>query len=381
MNPVFPQEIINVTVENHFAKFNKKSNLIYLILLIGFIGVIISIFFIKTEITIQSRGLIRPVIEPIQITSPVIAEVEKSVLLENKFITTGDTLIWLNNKKIEEKIGHLQSLVKENKQYIEDLSFMLDYHYFLIKTNFLKTTHSEYRQKLSEFDLNINLLQKSYQRTQILFEKEVIPLTELEEKRYQLDNEVEKKKIFIKTTRNDWQKMQLQYQIENKKYKSEIDGLERDLENFVILAPQTGYIVHYSGIKSGSYVTIGQTIATISPECGLIAENLVSPKDIGFLKKGMPVIYQIDAYNYNQWGIASGEITDVSNEIYFIDNLPFFKVKSSLKESYLTLKNGYKGQLKNGLTLTARYKVTKRTIAQLLFDKTDDWLNPKQISQ
>jgi len=381
MNRVFPQEIINLSVENHFAKYSKKSNAIYLIILIGIIGGVISAFLLKTDITVQSRGLLRPISESIQITSPIVAEVERCILLENKFVKTGDTLVWLRNQKVQEKIVHLQNLVNENKQYMNDLSFMLDYQYSLIKTNFLKTTHSKYRQKLSEFDLSISLLQKSYKRTQILYDKKVVPLTELEEKKFQLDKIIEEKRIFVKTTRNDWQTMLVQYNLENKKYKNQIEGLEYDLMNFIILAPRTGYIIDYIGIKRGSFVTTGQTIATISPEGGIVAENLVSPKDIGYLHKGMPVIFQIDAYNYNQWGFASGKIIDVSNEIYFIDNQPFFKVKSSLNETHLTLTNGYKGQLKKGLTITARYKITKRSLAQLFFDKTDDWLNPKQFSQ
>ena len=152
MNHVFPQEIINVSVENHFAKYSKKSNAIYLIILLGFIGGVISTFLLKIDITVQSRGLLRPLSEPIQISSPIIAEVEKCVLSENKFVKTGDTLVWLNSQKVQEKIAHLQSLVDENNQYIEDISLMLDYHYSMIKTSFLKTTHSKYRQKLSEFN-------------------------------------------------------------------------------------------------------------------------------------------------------------------------------------------------------------------------------------
>lgn len=112
-----------------------------------------------------------------------------------------------------------------------------------------------------------------------------------------------------------------------------------------------------------------------------MAEHLVAPQDIGYLQKEMPVLFQVDAYNYNQWGLATGNIIDISNEIHVINGAPFFKVRCSLNEEELSLKNGYSGKLKKGLTTTARFKVTKRTLAQLLFDKADDWLNPKLIKE
>jgi len=171
------------------------------------------------------------------------------------------------------------------------------------------------------------------------------------------------------------------YRLENKEYKNEILNLQNEKRNYMIIAPISGHIVNFSGIQSGGFVTTGESLASISPDEKIIAENLVPPKDIGYLKNGMPVVFQIDAYNYNQWGLASGEITEISDEVYLVNNQPFFRVRSSLNQSYLTLKNGYEGKLKKGLTTTARFRITKRTLAQMLFDKTDDWLNPKIISE
>ncbi len=381
MKQIFPSEIINLSVENHFSKFSKKSHLIYATIILALSGCVVSLFLIKTEITVQSMGLIRSSSEPIQINSPVVAEVIQSNLEENKFVNKGDTLILLNCEKFKEKILHLENLMEENKAYLTDLTKMLGFKYSSLKTDLLKTTHSQYSQKLSEFDINIELLQKSYDRAFSLFDKKVIPLTEIEDKKFQLDKMLEEKKIFIQMSRNEWQRMATTYKLENKRYSNEIDGLYRDMENFAILAPGTGSIANYNGIRAGSYVTTGQLIAAISPNDSIITEHMVPPKDIGYLSKGMIAIFQVDAYNYNQWGLASGEIIDISNEIYFLNNQPFFKVRCSLNETHLTLKNGYIGKLKKGLTATARFKVTERTLAQLLFDKTDDWLNPKIINK
>lgn len=381
MNHIFPPEIINVTVESHFSRFSKKSNLLYLIVLLVFVIAVISLFFIKTEITVQSRGVIRSSTESVTITSPLVAEVTKTVLKENLMIAKGDTLVWLNCEKYTERIQHLNNLIIDNQVFLTDISFILKYKSAEIETELYKATYGKYRQKLSEYDLNIRVQQKSYDRAKTLFEKEVISELEMDEEQFLLDKIMEEKRIFVQMSRNDWQSLAVNYRLENKNYQSEIQSLLKDLDNYVIVAPEAGHIANYDGVKAGSYVSTGQIIALISPDDKLLAEHLVSPQDIGFLKKDMPVIYQVDAYNYNQWSVASGRIIDISNEIYVVNNQPWFKVRSSLNESFLTLKNGYKGQLKKGLTATARYKVCERTLSQLLFDKTDNWLNPKIISE
>ncbi len=109
MKNIFPQEIIKLSVENHFSKYSKGSYLIYLSAILFLSTAIGSLFLLKTEITVQSRGFIRSSGEPILITAPLTAEVKKSVLKENLFVNEGDTLIWLNSNKLKEKIKYFQN--------------------------------------------------------------------------------------------------------------------------------------------------------------------------------------------------------------------------------------------------------------------------------
>ena len=104
MKNVFPPEIINVSVESHFSRFNKKSKLLYVVVLLFFAGTVMSLFLIKTEITVQSRGVFRSSSESIELISPVVAKVVKSNLDENQSVSRGDTLIWLDCKKQSERI-------------------------------------------------------------------------------------------------------------------------------------------------------------------------------------------------------------------------------------------------------------------------------------
>lgn len=108
----------------------------------------------------------------------------------------------------------------------------------------------------------------------------------------------------------------------------------------------------------------------------MIVEAYASPHHIGLLRVGMKVRFLIDAFNYNQWGFAEGHIVDISDDSHIVNERPVFKVRCSLRRNYLELKSGYKGELKKGMSLKARFIVTERTLWQLLSDKVDDWLNP-----
>jgi hypothetical protein len=95
------------------------------------------------------------------------------------------------------------------------------------------------------------------------------------------------------------------------------------------------------------------------------------------LKEGMTVRFQVDAFNYNEWGLVNGKVTEVAQDFIVVNEQPVFKVKCALDRTTLSLKTGYTATLKKGMTLQARFIVTRRSLFQLLYDKVDDWVNPR----
>ncbi|WP_394337926.1 HlyD family efflux transporter periplasmic adaptor subunit [Chryseobacterium nematophagum] len=77
----------------------------------------------------------------------------------------------------------------------------------------------------------------------------------------------------------------------------------------------SGRLVNFSGIQKNNFLGQGQSIGEISPEKSLIAECLVSPKNIGFIHTGQHAKYQIDTYNYNQWGLLEGKVSEIDQNI------------------------------------------------------------------
>ncbi len=152
--------------------------------------------------------------------------------------------------------------------------------------------------------------------------------------------------------------------------------LEVKMGRHFVFAPVGGSLQSIRPLYPGTYIAAGEILCTISPETTLIGECFVNTTDVGLLKLGQQARFQIDAFDYNYFGILTGKIISIDNDFTIVDNKPVFKVRCSFDSTQLHLKNGYKGELKKGLSFQARFIVAERTLWQLLFDKIDDWLNP-----
>lgn len=120
----------------------------------------------------------------------------------------------------------------------------------------------------------------------------------------------------------------------------------------------------------------GRIIGEGSPDICLAAECTIRAGDIGLIQKNMPVTFQIDAFDQNQWGIATGEILAVSRDAEMHHDQAVFRIRCSVNETHLSLPNGYRGYLSNGQTLTAHIQLSERSLFELLSDQWHDWIDP-----
>ena len=149
----------------------------------------------------------------------------------------------------------------------------------------------------------------------------------------------------------------------------------------MVKSPVNGTLDQFSGIYKNSSIQAGQSLAVVSPDSTLYFEVYVTPRNIGYLSMGMPVNFQIESFDYNEWGTVEGKITDISSD-FLTDSKgenSYYKVKCSMKKDYLQLKNGRKGKLKKGMNINAHFMITKRSLFNLLYQKIDEWVNPTQF--
>lgn len=360
---------------------HKNSSIIYVLVLLAFIAGIAALPFITIDITFQSRGQIRPVTESNTIVTSLPAQIKEVYLAENQVVQKGATLLVLNTDKLQEQIQLNQTKLAETNNFISDLAGLTQSKSnYEVNTLVYKKEIQQYREQIQGLKAKQNYFEQELKRSKQLFGKGVVPAIEYQQKVFDFENSTTAIINLKNNQLSKWQNRLQQYVQDTVNFISQIEQIKEDKKQYVITAPITGVIKNYSGIKAGNFIVPNQTIAEISPNGTLLVECFVSPKDIGYLKEKMAVNFQVDAYNYNQWGLAKGVVTEIFNDVTIVNEQPIFRVRCQLITKHMQLKNGFVGQLKKGMTLTGRFKITERTLWQLLYDRMDDWLNPTLLT-
>ncbi|KPM33326.1 Secretion protein HlyD family protein [Croceitalea dokdonensis DOKDO 023] len=376
---LFPKEIIESTTQYFIPKNAIRSKVIYGIIL-GFIFIALgSLPFIHITIYSSARGFVKPSSERIVITAITSGVVESATLEPNTTVVSGDTLLILKTAVLQEQVQLHQTQLLQAKNEQKDLMLLIKGSG--VKVNRLATAkyqkqYVEYESLLDEHYLKIKQLTLTYDRNKTLLEKGVIAKAEFDEIKLSYDLAKTAFYQLKKRFTNQWQANLTEINNTIAEINSSIARLELDKENYVITAPVTGTLLAPPYLEKGSTVNIGAMLGEISPDTDLIAECYVSTTDIGLIDKNKTVNFQIDAFNYNQWGFVTGEILSIGKDVEFLENQPVYKVKCKLKKDFLTLKNGYRGEITKGMTLNARFEIAERSVYELLYDKMDDWLNP-----
>jgi len=377
MKQLFPSEIIHNSAENYFNQHQTTSKAVYLVLLFILIIIFSLLPLINVDITSQSNGVIRSLYDDNIIQSAVYGEVVHANISENASVNQGDTLIEVSTHKTDEQINYCKIQVGEESIHLKDLENLLENDNPQLSSAIFRQEFAGFKGNLEEQNVKKSQAEKQYLLAKILFEKNVIPRMEYEEKKHNREYEISHYNNIIEQQRLSWQTKLTELGLKIKGLKSNIEQLQRDKRQYIITAPISGTITDYTGIEEGNFIVPNQQIVRISPDKELMVECYVSPANIGMISPDMKVNYQFHSYNYNQWGMGSGNVTRISNNVININDQPFFKVRCSLDKNYLVLKNGCKGFLKKGMTLTGRFMIVRRSLFQLIYDKTDDWLNPK----
>ncbi len=378
-HPIFPPEILHNTTEVYHTKINTRSKIIYWIF-IGLILVFFAVlFFVKVDITMQSRGIVRSPMENTVIQSGVYGQIERYTLSENQIVEKGDTLIVLRCQKLSEQQLLYHNKIEENSRFIADINLLLEKRRPTHSFKYI-SEYNRYLAKISELQTTINYSKKQLDTDTKLKEKNVISEFEYLKTKNRYDNVTKQFNYLKKEFYNTWQTEKTALLLHNKELQSSINQIEQEKKQYIITAPTSGRLLQVAGYSTGNFIAPSQKIAVISSNDSLIAECYVSPSDIAYIQRGQMVNFQFDAFNYREWSMLTGTVKEILHDVVLINQAPMFRVRCNLNGNTLQLKNGYKGYIQKGLSYTARFYINRRTLWQLLFDKLDNWFNPKIIT-
>ena len=368
--------------ECDFARSSGPSHSIYLVLVLALAVFAALLPFLFIDVTVKSPGIIRPATEVSHLKATSSGILKKIFVRENSEVMKGQLLFEVSSPALEEKELYWNAKTKEINQFLQDLDRLTDPNLSNpdemseIITPLYRQALIAYRQKLTDRQIHIHKAKQEYDRNKKLYDERVIAKAEFEN----FEFDMEKAKVDLDMLKHSqlstWQQELTNYEKDAAYCQDQLVQTQREKESLNVLAPVSGSIQNMAGIYEGSPVFPNQDLAQISPNSNLVAVVYVSPNDIGLLHEDMDVRMQITAFDYNQWGLAQGKIKEISKDIQQKNNQPVFEIRCSLNRDHMSLKNGYQGKLKKGMTLQARFSVAERSLWQLLYDKADDWMNP-----
>lgn len=367
-------------LENLKSKNLIKSLSLYIVLIFFLLFGFVILPYINMDITSQNTAYTKSIMENTPINSSYSGRLEYLSIANNKNFITGDTLAIVSQDLLESSQVLNDSLYNFNQDYLLDIIQLLNKQFKNLRTTTAQKEYNTYKARNAELHSTYSFAKKQHDRQKVLFEKQAIALSVYEQYVFELEKARRARNAYKAQQRASWElkKRELEERLVN--LSNVQDNLALQAQDYIITAPISGTIENYQGVTVGSNVTQGQLLAVISPNDNLIVESTVKPSDIGSIKIGQSVRYQFDAFNYNQWGFLEGKVIDIDKNITLSDNGTFFKVRCSLPDKTLTLKNGYDATVSKGMTLTTRLFIARRSLWDLLFDKVDDWFNPKLIT-
>ncbi|WEK18457.1 MAG: HlyD family efflux transporter periplasmic adaptor subunit [Candidatus Pedobacter colombiensis] len=378
----YSSEAISSTALVYRSKINRTTQIIYLVTVLTILLTIAALPFIKIPISVKSNGLLQSSIEKTELTVPVNGRLIKLQLTDNKKVKQGETLMIIDAALAKQQGSIVQNRQSQTAAFLQDIRTLLVYinrngfSYPPLQTGQYTASWQQFAQELENARIAKNQAENTYSRYNKLFQNKAITESEYERYKFEFEQSQSAYKMIINRYKTQWQTEANTLRTELQQLSGQQVELNEQKKQYTLKAPIDGSIQNLTGLQVGAYVFANQKIGEISPNAAITAFCYVKPADIGLLKKGQDVRFQVDAFNYNQWGLATGKVLDISDDIIVINDQPVFKVKCGLTKGYLELKTGYKGYLKKGMTFTARFTVAKRSLYQLLYDKVDDWVNP-----
>ncbi|MBR4215024.1 MAG: HlyD family efflux transporter periplasmic adaptor subunit [Bacteroidales bacterium] len=376
-----PSDIEN-TIDVLNSRYRQRTNWIYILLVSAVIITVILLPIIKVDVSSQSRGIIRSKNDNLNIVPIVSGRVKFVNIVNNHPVNAGDTLLIIESDNMRVQLLAQTNLKSDLSDRIADLKALTSgAKNPILRTALYIQEQADYQERTEGVRIKAQQAERDYQRLKESFNSGLASKTDYEQAEDRWRNAKNTLETASQQQLASWQNTKKQLEQQLITCNGEIERLESELRNYIVTAPASGTIITQTQIQPNSYIAAGQNVASISPDESLIAECYVSPADIGFIAKNQEVKLSYDAFDYNQWGLGLAAVEDVDKNISIENTSSYFVVRCRLKGNTLSLKNGYTVEIKKGMTLTARFLITRRTLWQLLFDKADKWFNPKQIPQ
>ena len=150
------------------------------------------------------------------------------------------------------------------------------------------------------------------------------------------------------------------------------------VERSEVKAPMRGIVKDIKINTVGGVVTAGQEIMTIVPlDDKLLVEAYINPRDVAFIRPGLPAVVKISAYDYAIYGGLDGKVTMISpdtlsnqnratDQLKLDQNQVYYRMLVQTEGNTLRDKNGKELPIIPGMVATVDVKTGEKTVFQYL---------------
>jgi membrane fusion protein, peptide pheromone/bacteriocin exporter len=381
---IFPAAILKQTTEYYQSRISVTSQAIYITILIFLLLAFIVLPFIEVDVAVQARGTFQTSLQRNTIVSPTGGRLEELLIKENQKVKKGEVLAIIRSENVNLEISGTEERRQQIQEFIQDLSKLIHINFEseelempFIRSKYYQAAFFEFQSAFGNQQAIVKKQERDFNRAKILFEAKSIAFAEYDEAEIQFKQSLSNFDLLKRRKRAEWEQDLLNYQRERQNLNNQIEILQEQLDQFTITAGVSGTMINVPTLNVGDFIFTNQKLGEISPDSSLLAITYLSPADIAFVEKGQRVNFQVDAYNYNQWGLAHGSVLDIADDLSLISEKEAgFLVTCILENPILKLKSGHEGEIKKGMTFNGRFVIARRSLFQLLYDKVDDWINP-----
>jgi HlyD family secretion protein len=381
---LIPSNIVDCTLEYYLGKINSRSRIIYWVIILSVILAMSLLPFIYVDVSVLAPGYFQSEIEKLDITVPFQGRIINTTLYNGRKVDKGDTILQMDSEFVEAKFFSLQQRISENDSCIADLKVLTSLDSITVPRWEFKLQTKKYKAEYGNFLIQYLIqLQKyrkrktEHERNSKLHKQALIADTEFENSLFQVSSDRESLQQVLVSQKAEWLGDLYNRNEEAVKLIADLEYCREELSGRFILSPVSGEILQVAGLQCGSIVNGGQKVAEITPDGELIATCFIKPSDIGLIDSTKLVRIQVDAFTYHEWGMLTGKILDISDDLITgASSSVYFRVRCKPERDWLMLRNGTKAGIKKGMSFTARIVLIRRSLFNLIFDRTDKWFNP-----
>jgi len=373
---LYPADALDDSLETHLARHARAGRGVYHATLATVIATAAALPLIKVNVTVRSPGIIRPATEKQEIHALVSALAAQVLVRDNQTVAQGDTIVLLHATALDDRAALLAARVTEKQSLVEDLTLLLTGNDPALHTADYQREYRQFVTEVRDNRLAQERARREAARVRDLYRTQSTTASDLEDKEFQLAQLQSQGRMILERYRTRWQTALTSLRTDLQDLASQQAQVAEQRAAYTITAPASGTVELVASLSPGSPVQEGELLAVISPRSDLVAQVYVAPRDIGLLHPGMAVRMMVDAFNYTDWGVIEGSVTEISDDFVEVDGRPMFKVTCALARTRLSLANGFTSTVRKGMTLQARFVVAERSLLQLLRDDVNDWLNP-----